>query len=71
MNTYHPVLPMWSTAALSLSEDALPKDASALCKHLGRYKTAHHKTMHHFYRAVHGKQSFVCHFAMKIGRAHV
>jgi hypothetical protein len=41
MNTNHTALPLWSTTALSFSEDALPKDASALGKHLNHCKVAH------------------------------
>lgn len=56
MNTHHPVLPMWSTTALSLSEDALPKDASTLCQHLDHCKVAHKRlfAMHCTVELMHG-----------------
>jgi hypothetical protein len=38
MKTHQAALPFWSTTVLSLSEDALPSDATALRKHLDHCK---------------------------------
>jgi hypothetical protein len=56
MNTNHPVLPLWSTTALSINEDALPKDASALRKHLEHCKVANKQlfAMHCTAEMMHG-----------------
>jgi hypothetical protein len=56
MNTNNTELPMWSTAALSFSTDALPNDASALCNHLGHCKVANKRlfAMHCAVEVMHG-----------------
>ena len=56
MNTYLTALPLWSTTALSFNIDALPNDASALCKHLNHCKVPNKRlfAMHCAAETMHG-----------------
>jgi hypothetical protein len=56
MNTNHTALPYWSTTALSISEDTLPKDASVLCNHIDHCKVENKRmfAMHCAAEKVHG-----------------
>jgi hypothetical protein len=56
MNTNHTSLPFWSTTALSISEDTLPKDASVLYNHIDHCKVGNKRlfAMHCAAEKVHG-----------------